>query len=547
MIDRLPNAVVVTELPDGVRYRLPSRPRGLVSRLAWGTFIGCSLAIVATSFFLWMLTQAPGPSSPVPGFDGSVWMISVCVLWMLGMALWFAGRSLTRIFRHSEIELRGGTMRGIECWGWLYCSWQRSVAGLRRFEVRDALPDERAGRVYEERRLATEYNVIVPIWHEAEPEDKFLQLACGYPRDWLVPLASDLARRCQRAAAPAITVHEEPLPNKAGFVEECEQPPDSKLRVDRAPDELRIIGPRSHEALTVRNGCLIAEWSRWFGGVAKQQWTSRQLVGIRVGRILQNDGPDRFEVLIDPYPGEGKRFRVGSDSEAEARWVATLLRQALRMPDVALSDIPPFLERAEQPARSRIIHETGSEGLRLLVPAMGLGHPNVRYYMGVSLAFLLGNLVASPLIYLFTQSGLLLHANWFGWLFQCLLWCLPVLLGLSCIGAIEEVIKRAHRHAVLTLAGATLAIQQTNLYRTWRQEWSCSRIKDIHVGHTKEGTTKNAADRQITDDNQDPTWELHIHLDDGTIVRLFDGYDDAELQWMATVLRRALWSSGAQA
>jgi hypothetical protein len=29
-------------------------------------------------------------------------------------------------------------------------------------------------------------------------------------------------------------------------------------------------------------------------------------------------------------------------------------------------------------------------------------------------------------------------------------------------------------------------------------------------------------------------------LTDGTIIRLFDGYDDAELQWMATVLRRAL-------
>jgi hypothetical protein len=41
-------------------------------------------------------------------------------------------------------------------------------------------------------------------------------------------------------------------------------------------------------------------------------------------------------------------------------------------------------------------------------------------------------------------------------------------------------------------------------------------------------------------DGTDPTWELHIRPTGGEIVRLLDGYGDAELQWLATALRRAL-------
>lgn len=538
MSDRIPEIVVVTEFPDGVRYRLPSRPRGMVSSLGWGTFICCSLAVVTGSFFTWLLVQQP-----------ETLLLLVGVLWWLGMALWYAGRGLTRVFGHSEIELRGGTLRGIECWGWLSRSWERSVATLCRFEVRDALPDERAGRVYEQPRMATEYNVIMPIWHGAAQEDRFLQLACGYPREWLVPLAHDLARRCQRAGAedearePAIGVREEPLPNQAGFVDTCDPPEDTKLQVERTPHQLKIIWPKKRGALTVCNERLTAEWARWFGSV-ETQWTRRQLAMVRVARIMQNEGPDTFEVLIDPYPGEGKRQRLWCVSEAEARWLATLLRQALCMPDVGVTDASPFLERAEQPAGSKLLHEPLSGGLRLIVPAMGFAHPNVRYYMLVTLGFLAGTALAGPLVYLFTQSGFfdpqVLDLTWLRWLFQGLLWCIPGLLGLSFVGGVEEVVKRAHRHAVITLVDDTLCIQQTNLYLTWQREWSRAQIADVHVGSTLEGTIKKAATRQLAYDNRDPIWELHIHLTDGTIIRLFDGYDDAELQWMATVLRRAL-------
>src|SRR5215204_2485355 len=44
---------------------------------------------------------------------------------------------------------------------------------------------------------------------------------------------------------------------------------------------------------------------------------------------------------------------------------------------------------------------------------------------------------------------------------------------------------------------------------------------------------------QAVHDRTDPTWELQVHLAGGEIVRLLDGYSDAELQWLATALRRA--------
>jgi hypothetical protein len=545
MTDRILDRVVVTELPDGVRYRLPGRPRGMVSHLGWWHLVCGSLAFVVGLFFLWILVQLP-----------EALVMLLCILWWLGMAGWVICRGLTRIFGHSEIELRGGTLRGFECWGWLFSSWERSVASLRRFEVRDELPHERDGRVYEETHMATEYNVIVPIWYGAKREDDSLQLACGYPRDWLVPLAHDLARRCQsagadaearenRAAAPPITVREEPLPNQAGFVETGEPPEDTRIQVEQTPQQLKIIWPK-HGVLMVCNERLTAEWTGWFGRVVKQQWTRRQLAMIRVARMIHNDErADTFQMLIEPYPGEGKRFRVWCVSDAEARWLATLLREALRMPDVEVRDTPAFLERGERPAGSQMVQEPLPEGLRLTIPAMGFGHRNVRYYMLVTLGFLAGTAFAGMLVYFVTQAdqdALQILAGWIGRVFNGLLWCIPGLLGLQFVCAVEEVFKRAHRHAVITLVGDTLSLQQTNLYGTWRQEWNLSQITDVHVGCTLEGTIKDPATRRLAHDQQDPTWELHLHVDDGTLVRLFDGYDAAELQWLATVLRRAIGS-----
>jgi hypothetical protein len=76
-----------------------------------------------------------------------------------------------------------------------------------------------------------------------------MDLARGYPRDWLVPLARELARRCRLAAdgaelVPAIDVAEEPLPNSTGFVDLLEQPDDSRIAAERTSGGLKLELPR---------------------------------------------------------------------------------------------------------------------------------------------------------------------------------------------------------------------------------------------------------------------------------------------------------------
>jgi hypothetical protein len=130
--------------------------------------------------------------------------------------------------------------------------------------------------------------------------------------------------------------------------------------------------------------------------------------------------------------------------------------------------------------------------------------------------------------------------------FLQLLWLLPVVFGIGVVGALEEVVKRARRHATLTVEADTLLVRQTNLYGTRERQLRRSGIADVRVGHTLEGRVASPRSRQAVLDRVDPTWELHIHVADGTIVRLLDGYGDAELQWAATVLRRALHVPAAE-
>jgi hypothetical protein len=270
--------------------------------------------------------------------------------WMLLTVLWSGVRGLLQFAGHSEIELRGDVLRGIERMGWLQRSWRRPLAGLSRFDVRDAMLEQGAVRVYEYAAAAVESNMMVPIW-ETEPSAREVmqtQLAPGYPRDWLLPLAHDLAQRCRlrarehsflsRTSVP-IAVTEEPLPNSAGFVEQLAQPAQSRIVVLQTREELTITMPRGWlgqggDVLVVAGDQLEVVSPTLFGH-DRQQWSRRQLADIRVGCIHDSDGPDTPEVQIEPHPGEGKRVRLRFKDEAEARWLATLLRRVLRIPEQA--------------------------------------------------------------------------------------------------------------------------------------------------------------------------------------------------------------------
>jgi hypothetical protein len=533
MSDSLPPQITVTQLPDGVRYSLPSRKYGRHAARVVGPTAAAMVGLPVLSFWLWAVAHedhGPYPGIPV--------LFLACGGMMFVALLGLAGYSLWQLLNHSEIELRGGTLYGSERWGCLFWSWDRPVAGLRRFDVRDASRDDGSGRVYEDAGAATEFNVITPVWDldaAADPEGP--HLARGYPRAWLLPLANDLARRCRlagddavtrdlRAAAPAIDVVEEPLPHPAGFMEQLDQPADSAILVEPVDDAVKLSVPASagrfaRICLVFRPGQLLVERRKPFAKPEQFAWSVRQLADIRVQRHVDSDGPDSFEVHIDPHPGEGKRIRIDVRNDAEGRWLATKLRQGLGMPEQPAA----FLERDEQPTGSRLAIERSAQGVRIAVPPAGYAHPDVRRHFQSSVGALAGAGAASVFILFLLENVPPEELA-----FLQLLWLIPLCLLVLAIGFFMEGIKRAQRDALLAVIEDRLILLQTNLYGTRRQEWPRERVADIRVGDSH------------PNEHADPVWELQIHLKIGKTVGLLDGFGDAELQWIATVLRRALFA-----
>jgi len=269
------------------------------------------------------------------------------------------------------------------------------------------------------------------------------------------------------------------------------------------------------------------------------EWACRQLAAVRTARLIDSEGPDTFQVHVDPHPGEGKRVRLPARDRAEADWLAALLRQALGMPE-ATDEPAPFLERPEPPAGCSITEEPLPGGVAFVVRPMAFRHPNVRHYALLGLGLLALALAVGG--FLSVAADLVRIGNGVDFYLQ-FVWLVPVLAGIGFLGGMEEVVRRAGRHATLTVTGDSLGLVQTNLYRTRRREWPRSSITDVRLGHTLDRRRLvGPRTRRTLLDQTDPTWELHIHLRGGELVRLFDGYGDADLQWLATALRRALGS-----
>jgi hypothetical protein len=538
MSDRLPPEITVTELPNGVRFCLPARSARQLrfDAHAW-FFIGLFVLAFAVYLFVSFCGIEKGSWYP-PSF-----FLAICgaLLLVAGISI---GHGVWLLTGHSEIELSDGTLAGFECWGQLRWCWQRPVAGLRRFEVREVTRDATTGTGYGDAAAATECNAITPIWEEnAQEQPK--QLARGYPRAWLMPLATALAQRCQPRAAdtPApIAVTQGPLPNSSGFVEQLEQPITSQFRVQVSPD-IVLLTPRQSAGsllgveLAVVRGELRVSRQKAFR-VDKRSWARHQVADIRVGRQEEHDGPDTFLLVIEPYPGEGKPFRLNVHGEADARWLATTLHRALRLPDLTPEQkATAFLERDQQPAGSRIVLERTTQRLTLSVPATGLWYAQAWDYSVSSVLSAGITALCAALIPWFEPEGVI-------YTFLIIMGPALFLIALVCF---VEAYRRATRAVALTVVGDTLFARLTSLFGTRIRQWRRTSVSDIRVGRTVDGTVSNPRIRQMVLDSHDPTWELQIHLKNGNIVRMLDDYGDAELQWLATMVRRALLPSGSAA
>lgn len=94
----------------------------------------------------------------------------------------------------------------------------------------------------------------------------------------------------------------------------------------------------------------------------------------------------------------------------------------------------------------------------------------------------------------------------------------------------------ARRRAVLSVIGGRLTVKQTGFFGGRSFEWFRDEIADI----------KSAAGRWGVGEKSEKTGmehyviQLQIHLRSGAVIALLAGYAPAELEWMASGLRRAL-------
>jgi hypothetical protein len=409
MSNSFPAEIVVDESPTGVLYRLPRRPLGAYRyfRLAW-ILLGSVLLIVA---FVPICKFIEAVRGAIPPGQDLAWLFACIVA--IGFAV--GGIAIMRfgfliLAGHSEVALRDGVLYAIERCGPFRRTRQRAVAGLRRFYVSGALEALNVFGKVSAGPLGSSC-VITPEWEATVggKEPKTLWLALGYPRDWLVEIANDLARRCSTAmeaksdspwrperSSPALPVLEK-APDFSNYEELEEQPAGSRVVVERARDGLSLsVPPLSTRQILARifaglfvcfvafgitlnlfsaNGAgdhpvgdtaLIVAVA-WLAGVilllngvhrarnsavllvdgsgltvrqqgifgwTEREWSREDLADIFVVPAAGDSDEDAWQLQIQPRSGKrGAATLLACRDIAELRWVATLLRRALQLPD----------------------------------------------------------------------------------------------------------------------------------------------------------------------------------------------------------------------
>jgi hypothetical protein len=281
-----------------------------------------------------------------------------------------------------------------------------------------------------------------------------------------------------------------------------------------------LKGGQREIVLSVAGDTLFFKGKNTFGST-ELRWAREQIADINVEHL--DTGETRFWALqVVPYPGEGETCRLLQDrDEAELRWVATLLRRALGFPDSGPQPqtLPPFRERREQPAGSKITVAETLEGLTLTLPSIGLAHRTPLFFFNVAAYF--------AVVVAVVGGGFLYGARDEPMLLWVALGAFAI-VGTVVLGLLVEGVRLAWGRGVLTVSADRLLISQVDPFRSWEGQWSRSELADVRVGPP----TGNADAR--------PPWALRIYPKKGQPAGFLAGRDAAELQWLATVVRLRL-------
>ncbi len=245
----LPPEIAVTELPDGgARFVLPRRPLG-----RW-RLVGCvplAFGLVFAGFAMaWTAGAAWGLLFGAGGGFGwfSVPFILVGSFFIAG-GLSIVGLGLLILAGHSEVEVSRGRLRAVERAGLLRWLRWRAVERVRKLTItRNPPPGKGQGPARPAAEAPAALADLGLILAECD-RGKPLWVAPGYPRDWLRPLAGELARRCPLVAPtgePAPAVAEEVAPPVVSGVPQLdrpEQPAGSRAVLEEHADGVTITLP----------------------------------------------------------------------------------------------------------------------------------------------------------------------------------------------------------------------------------------------------------------------------------------------------------------
>jgi hypothetical protein len=281
-----------------------------------------------------------------------------------------------------------------------------------------------------------------------------------------------------------------------------------------------LKGGQRETVLSVAGNTLFFKGKNAFGAT-DLRWAREQIADINVEHL--DTGETRFWALqVVPFPGEGKTCLLLHDrDEAELRWVATLLRRELGYPDSGPEKpaLPPFRERREQPAGSKIAVAETDECLTLTLPPIGLGHRTPLSYFGVAAYFAFVGAVVGGGFY--DGTGEVPELIW-------VVLGIFAIIGTVVLGLVTEGLRLAWRRGVLTVSADRLLISQVGPFGSQQGQWSRSELADVLVGPP----TGNPDER--------PPWALRIYPKQGQPTGFFAGREAAELQWLATVVRQRL-------
>ncbi len=172
-----------------------------------------------------------------------------------------------------------------------------------------------------------------------------------------------------------------------------------------------------------------------------------------------------------------------------------------------------------QPADSDILLEAAADNVVLTIPPPGVW----RGGKGMLIFGLIwcGFMVVFTGFSIFTGETPGDVASWPLWLFIGGFW----LIGIAILAG---AINMGQRRAVFTVRADGLSVVQTGLFGVKRAEWSSNQITAVVIGPSG------------MEVNEVPILELQIHPRTGRKTGFLAGRNDAELQWLAAVLRQAL-------